>query len=204
LAVEITQAHIDQVNRIAWTLGQTTFGRLAGTDELQSEALVVLWDLATKWDPDKGTTSFHQFVEVNAKRRLIDWLRHAYGGTSTPRRLSISLGVLSLDAIDGLLDEQPADTPAPDEALITADEHAEAADLYEQAMRALPRACSPNQQEVLLRVPDKSPEEIADELGMSRNTVYVHLGRGRQRLRRALTEQSFPVQRTPNMRSTHV
>lgn len=104
--VEITQEHINISERVARAMARTPFGNLAGADELVSESLVLLVEIADEYDPNRAG-SFERFMVSRLKQRLIDYLRHTYGrarkvnrdGTyeDVQSRLNINFGMLSLD-----------------------------------------------------------------------------------------------------------
>lgn len=103
---KITQHHIDIVQLKARQLAQ----HHCDADELESQALVVLWDLALAWDENGGAT-FESYLFKYTQPRLIDWLRKQYGrapveGEHSGDRMRFNLGMRSLER----LSEQSADT----------------------------------------------------------------------------------------------
>lgn len=83
--IEVTQEHIDLVDQLAERLYHTNgIARLAGLDELQSEAYVILWMLVSEYGTKReedvlGDISFELYLRMRVPQRLIDWLRTQYG-----------------------------------------------------------------------------------------------------------------------------
>lgn len=118
---EITQEHLAIAEWAARNLARTQVGRLAGTEELISQALVALWDAALEYDEERG--AFESFLKVRIKHRLIDWLRVEYGrprsAWSSGERLRWHYYLHSLEEIAPRMDDDEEiqdfiSDPAPD------------------------------------------------------------------------------------------
>lgn len=98
--VVITQDHIDYLAATARNLSQTsTLGRLMGEEELVSQSLLTLWEMARAFDPDLNVP-FIAYLALYGRLRLIDYLRHSYGrfhDGEVAHRARAALGTLSLD-----------------------------------------------------------------------------------------------------------
>jgi RNA polymerase sigma factor (sigma-70 family) len=183
MTAAITQANVDHVTRIARKLGRTPLGCLAGTDELESEALVVLWDLALSWDEAQGIP-FDRYITMRAKHRLIDWLRTTFGRHGTPK-LSSSHSTLSLDyptsAGTPLAEEViKPDLRTPEEVVVA---RSELAEVWSAARQEL----NPRHQDVLradlIGDQRETLQKVAERWEMSVDTAYTHRSQARRRLR---------------------
>lgn len=109
-SVEITQSHVDRIERIARQLARTTaLGSLCGEDELVSESMVALWDLAQRYEPDTKVP-FPAWIQLQGRHRLIDYLRHVYGRADANGEMHIRTRVaLSMRSLDDHHDQDPDD-----------------------------------------------------------------------------------------------
>jgi len=98
VAPEITPAHLRIAENCAVGVSRTVRGHHAGLDELISQSLVDLWDLALAYDASLGVP-FTAYLAKHLKLRLIDWLRHEYGRDETTIRQQATLSTVSLDEL---------------------------------------------------------------------------------------------------------
>lgn len=94
---EIEQHHINRMQAIAHDLAKTKVGSRAGQEELESQGLLILWELALAWSPDSGAP-FAAYIHMQMRNRLVDWLRREYG-SRIPERLAWNMNMNSLDEV---------------------------------------------------------------------------------------------------------
>lgn len=180
---DVTQGHVDLIQGIARNLARTGVGTLAGPDELESQALVTLWDLALAWD-ETTRVPFQAYLARNGRRRLIDWLRAEYG--RRPRnsdgwgtRLSHAFLTNSLDDSDDLREPQPG----PEDAVI-------ARETLTETITTINQVCTPRERAVLLApLTDNDDTRICNTWGMTQATAHTHRYQARRKLRKHLTHQ---------------
>lgn len=173
------QGHIDHVTAIARRLAGTTFGELDGPEELASEGLVVLTELALTWDP-AIIPSFTVYISLYAKFRLIDWLVAAHGRQGTAR-LAASYARDSLDdeTVGGVWEASLISHAAP-----SAEHVAVARDTVDAVGSFIRQQCSPRQQAALVASLDGAVSaDVADEWSMSVNTLHAHAHQARVKIR---------------------
>jgi DNA-directed RNA polymerase specialized sigma24 family protein len=188
VTVEITQDHIDFVFAIAGQLSRSVMGGWAGADELQSEALVVLWDLAVSWDED-GPVPFRAYLAMNVQRKLIDWLRSEYGraGAKGQSKLRFTLGVQSLD---GLYEARAFVMPSRSPSVETIVEDRET---LAEATRIINNEHTGRQRDALLwPLQHDSSESVERKWAMSRDSVSATRYQAKELLRRALDNLMRP------------
>lgn len=97
---EITQKHVDIVCWIARRLvREHSVAYRVGLEELESQALLILWEQALAWDPSRDVP-FEAFLYGRVRFRLLDWLRFQHGrvhGDVVPSKM---LATLLADSID--------------------------------------------------------------------------------------------------------
>ncbi len=177
----INQGHIDTVTGIAVALSRTPFGDLAGADELTSEALLVLWKLALKWDPDAGVP-FDRYLQVVTRRRLIDWLRHEYGrhDTRNGEGLGVSFAQVPFEVEDW--HETPDSAPSVEDIVLAREELAEVVECVRDC-------CTERQAAAILEPLGRADDNaLAREMGVGRATVHTHRNHARARLQDAMGE----------------
>lgn len=175
---EITQEHIDMATRIAHGLAyESRLARMAGGDELASQALLALWELALAFDDSLGVP-FRAYIGQQLKRRLVDWLRSEYGrmrpaGPSERLRFSMSTQPFAVDDETGrLLDI--ADARARVEAEVLAKD-----ELY-RLRTAVMGMQLVEQWGLLYPVIENGSDLAVEELGITR----AQLGQQRSRIKR--------------------
>lgn len=188
IAIQLTEDHIDRTQRIAHAVARGPVGRMAGPEELESEALVILWDLALNFDPDLNVP-FTAYLSMNMGRRLIDWLRTTYGraspGQDMPMKLLSSFRSVSIDDFYGLEGDTDHDyrlidgQPGPEEIALNRDEWSR--------FCAETEGLSEHQRESLLwPVFEDTPTPYAERSGKSKMDISSTRGLVKARIARKL------------------
>lgn len=95
MSVEITRDHLDLVTRVVHaTRAQSGILRLIEEEELVSEGMVLLWQIALEFDPSKGTGNFEAFAVQRLRWGLIDYGRSTIGRIS-PETGKPTVGLLA-------------------------------------------------------------------------------------------------------------
>lgn len=115
--MEITGEHVKIAERIALRVARTPVGRLAGADELVSQSLVTLWEMALSYDESRNVP-FSAYLHIGMQRRLIDWLRLEFGRPpgnhgGTGKRLAMHMNTTSLHWYDDTDEDDPKQIPCP-------------------------------------------------------------------------------------------
>lgn len=190
--MDINAQHIEIAETVARKVARTRSGQLAGPDELISQAMVSLWELALSFDEERGVP-FNAYLWGNLQNRLIDWLRSEYGRApyTSPDgkrkikgdRLLINMGMGSLDLVDENGDhpfaEHPCSKPSVEDEVMGRCE-----------ITALAEALKPmsdlERESLLWPVWADGPQEAADKVGTSKNSVGTTRVRMKSVMRRKL------------------
>ena len=181
--------HIDHVNRIAASLARTPLGtRAGGVDELQSQGLVVLWELALAYNPRAGT--FGGYLAALTRHRLVDWIRTACGrevhstGEPSPKLAANLLDERSLDADPDHALELVDPAPGVEETVLARLRLVEVAAVIDEV-------CTPRQKEALLWAvaTGRSTQELSDLHGVTRTATDRNKWLAKTRVLEALAER---------------
>lgn len=177
LAVELEQHHIEIMERVAGNLAKTSFGRLAGREELVSEGLVALVELATIFDPTRSHTgSFEDFLVAKIRWKLIDYLRSAYGRATKIEegqcikpnaRLVGTFQTFSMDSLAPGTDT-PLQVPMPGPSV---EDQAIAKVEWEQFLEILDGLDEVDQALLLWPLTGENSEDLQQELGWSKSVA---------------------------------
>ena len=155
------------VGAVVWNIIR---GRLTRADEeeLVSDVFLTLWESADKVRPGK----LRGYLAVIARRRAINALRSAK--RAAPLELED--------------DELPIPAPGPEDDFLRREEY----EALRQTVDALPEP----DRTIFIRhyFFYEKTAPIAEALGLNVNTVQMKLWRGRERLRRALTEGGYFIE----------
>lgn len=176
--VELTAEHIELMERVAGRMAKTQFGQLAGREELISEGLVILVELANSYDPERSP-HFTDYLLSKIRFKFIDYLRGAYGRAmkvaddgslvGANPRLRAAFRTYSLDAPAlGHEDAEPRQMPMPGPSV---EEQALARIDWDEFMDVVAGLDEVEQELLLWPVSDESTESLSRRVGLDRTVV---------------------------------
>lgn len=145
-------------------------------ENLSQEAFTLAYRKLARFRKEKETDSFRGWLYTLVRNLRIDWLRKREGH-------AVALGGSNLQMLENLIPDEP------DEDELDTQEKEELF-LYNKAVELLQSEFSSRDQQIIEAIlfKHKNPTEVAAEMNISRNTVYIVKSRALRKLREEFAE----------------